>query len=82
MVITIDKLNAVEKGEDFLRGLGFRQIRVRHHDKIARIELAPQEMGRVWEANLFEEIAAYFKSLGFKFVALDLEGYRTGSLNE
>lgn len=82
MVITLEKLTTVEKGEDFLRGLGFRQIRVRHHDKIARIELAPQEMGRVWEENLFDRISAYFRSLGFKFVTLDLEGYRTGSLNE
>jgi pyridinium-3,5-biscarboxylic acid mononucleotide sulfurtransferase len=81
-VITLEKLRTVEQGEDFLRSLGFRQIRVRHHDKIARIELAPQEMKRIWEENLFGGIVAHFKSLGFKFVTLDLEGYRTGSLNE
>ena len=81
-LITLEKLRTVEQGEDFLRSLGFRQIRVRHHEKIVRIELAAQEMKRVWEEDLFETIAAHFKSLGFKFVTLDLEGYRTGSLNE
>ncbi len=81
-VITLEKLRTVEQGEDFLRELGFRQIRVRHHDKIVRIELAPQEMKKIWDDHLFDRIAAHFKSLGFKFVTLDLEGYRTGSLNE
>ena len=81
-LITLEKLQAVEKGEDFLRALGFRQIRVRHHDKIVRIEIAPQELSKVWSENLFQTISGHFKSLGFKFVTLDLEGYRTGSLNE
>jgi pyridinium-3,5-biscarboxylic acid mononucleotide sulfurtransferase len=81
-LITLEKLRTVEQGEDFLRSLGFRQIRVRHHEKIVRIELAAQEMKRVWEEDLFETIVTHFKSLGFKFVTLDLEGYRTGSLNE
>ena len=80
--ITLEKLRTVEKGEDFLRELGFRQIRVRHHDQIVRIELSQQEMTRIWKENLFAQIVAHFKSLGFKFVTLDLEGYRTGSLNE
>lgn len=81
-VITLEKLRTVEQGEDFLRELGFRQIRVRHHEQIVRIELSPMEMKRIWEEDLFGRIVAYFKSLGFKFVTLDLEGYRTGSLNE
>jgi pyridinium-3,5-biscarboxylic acid mononucleotide sulfurtransferase len=81
-VITMEKLTAVEKGEDFLRGLGFRQIRVRHHDQIARLELSREEMKRIWSQDLFDEISRFFKSLGFKYVTLDLEGYRTGSLNE
>jgi uncharacterized protein len=80
-LITLEKLKTVEEGESFLRSLGFRQIRVRHHDKIVRIELAPDEMSRIWEQDLFHRITQFFKSLGFQFVTLDLEGYRTGSLN-
>jgi uncharacterized protein len=80
-LITLEKLKAVEEGESFLRRLGFRQIRVRHHEKIVRIELAPEEMGKIWEAGLFQRITQFFKSLGFQYVTLDLEGYRTGSLN-
>jgi uncharacterized protein len=79
--ITLEKLRTVEKGEDFLRSLGFTQLRVRHHDQIVRIELSPAEFSKLWEKNLFETIVAHFKSLGFKFVTLDLEGYRTGSMN-
>ncbi len=79
--ITLEKLKTVEEGESFLRSLGFRQIRVRHHEKIVRIELAPEEMGRIWEADLFQLISRFFKSLGFQYVTLDLEGYRSGSLN-
>jgi uncharacterized protein len=80
-MITLEKLKTVEDGEAFLRSLGFKQIRVRHHDKIVRIELAPEEMARLWQEDLFSRLTQYFKSLGFKFVTLDLEGYRTGSLN-
>jgi len=79
--ITLEKLRTVEKGEDFLRSLGFTQLRVRHHDQIVRIELSSAEFSKLWENNLFETIVAHFKSLGFKFVTLDLEGYRTGSMN-
>lgn len=80
-LITLEKLRTVEQGESFLRSLGFRQIRVRHHEQIVRIELAPSEMEKIWKEDLFEKIVAHFKSLGFKYVTLDLEGYRTGSLN-
>jgi uncharacterized protein len=80
-IITLEKLRVVETGEAFLRELGFRQIRVRHHDQIVRIELSPDEMERIWNEKLFEKIVNHFKSLGFKYVTLDLEGYRTGSLN-
>jgi uncharacterized protein len=79
--ITLEKLRVIEKGESFLRSLGFVQVRVRHHDSIVRIELAPEELQKVWKDNLFEAIVSHFKSLGFKYVTLDLEGYRTGSLN-
>ena len=71
----------IENGEAFLRTLGFVQIRVRHHDSIVRLELAPEELQKVWKGNHFVAIVSYFKSLGFKYVTLDLEGYRTGSLN-
>jgi pyridinium-3,5-biscarboxylic acid mononucleotide sulfurtransferase len=80
-IITLEKLRVIEQGEEFLRSLGFRQLRVRHHDQIVRIEIAPEELKRVWEEDLFGTIVAHFKLLGFKFVTLDLEGYRTGSLN-
>lgn len=80
-LITLEKLRVIEQGESFLRSLGFKQLRVRHHDQIVRIELAPDELKRVWQENLFETIVSHFKSLGFKFVTLDLEGYRTGSMN-
>lgn len=80
-MVTVEKLRTVENGEDFLRSLGFRQLRVRHHEKTVRIELAPEEMKRIWQENLFDSIVSHFKSLGFQFVTLDLEGYRTGSLN-
>ena len=80
-IITLEKLRTVEKGEDFLRSLGFKQLRVRHHDQIVRIELSPEEMKKIWEEDLFARIIAHFKSLGFKYVTLDLEGYRTGSMN-
>ncbi len=79
--VTEEKLRTVENGEDFLRSLGFRQLRVRHHEKTVRIELAPEEIGRVWQENLLDPIVRHFKWLGFQFVTLDLEGYRTGSLN-
>ena len=81
-LITLEKLKTVEMGESFLRELGFSQIRVRHHDQIVRLEVSPQEMGKVWEQNLFARIVTFYKSLGFKYVTLDLQGYRTGSMNQ
>jgi uncharacterized protein len=78
----LEKLQTVENGESFLRSIGFKQIRVRHHDRIVRIELDPEEMMRIWQEDLLDGIVKHFKSLGFKFVTLDLEGYRTGSMNE
>jgi uncharacterized protein len=80
-IITLEKLRIVEKGEAYLRELGFTQIRVRHHEDIVRIEIARDEMHKIWQENLYQRIVSYFKGLGFKFVTLDLEGYRTGSLN-
>jgi uncharacterized protein len=82
MPVTIEKLSVIEKGEAALRRLGFSVLRVRHHGDVARIEIAPAEMPRALDLEMTRRISTEFKKLGFKFVALDLDGYRTGSLNE
>jgi uncharacterized protein len=82
MPVTIEKLSVIEKGEAALRRLGFNLLRVRHHGDVARIEIAPEEMPRALDLEMARRIASAFKQLGFKFVSLDLDGYRTGSLNE
>jgi len=79
--VTTEALNAIEKGEDYLRQLGFRQFRVRNHGQIVRIEIAREEMPRAMTAELAADFTRVFKSLGFKFVTLDLEGFRSGSMN-
>jgi uncharacterized protein len=79
--VTTEALTAVEKGEDALRSLGFRQFRVRHHGDIARIEIAGEEMPRALNEEMAAEFSRIFKGLGFKFVTLDLEGFRSGSMN-
>jgi uncharacterized protein len=81
-VVTIEKLSAVDRAEQLLRRLGFRQVRVRHHGDIARIEIAEQELHRAFDPDLSRRIAVEIKALGFRYVTVDLEGYRTGSLNE
>jgi uncharacterized protein len=80
MEITEKKLKQVEQAEEFLKSLGFVEFRVRHHDQVARIEVHKEDIARVME--LREEIVENLKSLGFKFVSIDLEGFRSGSLNE
>lgn len=80
--VTTERLSRVEKGEAALRALGFRQFRVRLHDKLARIELAPEELPHALTPEMAAAIAAALKQAGFSYVALDLEGYRQGSLNE
>jgi len=80
--VTIEKLSQIDQAESFLKSLGYRQVRVRHHGEIARIELAADEIPRVFTAGHAEPIAARLKSLGFRYVTLDLQGYRSGSLNE
>jgi uncharacterized protein len=79
--VTREALDAVEKGEDALRALGFRQIRVRHHGEIVRIEIAREELERALDPAVAAEFTKIFKALGFKFVTLDLEGFRSGSMN-
>ena len=81
-VVTIEKLSMVDKAEMALKQLGFRQVRVRHHGDVARIEVAEEEMPRALDPEMARQMAAALKTLGFKYVTLDLEGYRTGSLNE
>src|SRR6185437_12954501 len=79
--VTPELLARIEAGETFLRELGFRQFRLRVHGELARIEIARDELDRVLNAELFQEMSASLKGLGFNYVTLDLEGYRTGSLN-
>jgi uncharacterized protein len=80
--VTIERLGQVERGEEILRGLGFRQLRLRHHGELARIEIDPQELPRALDPAMAQRIVDLIKPLGFRYVSLDLEGYRTGSLNE
>lgn len=80
--ITGERLQKVESAEDLLRDLGFSQFRVRYHGDMARVEVSPGELGRFFEEGLREKAVAGLKKLGFVYVTLDLEGYRTGSMNE
>jgi uncharacterized protein len=80
--ITAEKLRQVDAAEAFVRSLGFRQFRVRHHDRLARLELAPDEMARLWEDGRHEAIVKRFRELGYGYVTLDLQGFRSGSANE
>lgn len=80
--ITEEKLNMVSEAEKYLRGLGLVQFRVRHHETIARIEVLPEEIHILTNSPAREELAARFKEIGFTYVTLDLEGYRSGSMNE
>jgi len=79
--VTREALRTVEEGEDALRALGFRQFRVRHHGEIVRIEIAREELPRALTSGMAAEFARIFKALGFQFVTLDLEGFRSGSMN-
>jgi uncharacterized protein len=81
-VVTIEKLSMIDRAEIALKQLGFRQVRVRHHDTVARIELAEEEMLGALDPKMIAQMAATLKAIGFKYVALDLDGYRMGSLNE
>jgi uncharacterized protein len=76
--VTIGRLAQVEAAEAALRGLGFRQVRVRHHEAIARIELPPEERARLLDPALAAEVVTLIKAAGFQYVVLDLEGYRPG----
>ena len=80
--ITASRLKQIEQAEDFLRKLGLVEFRVRHHDTIARIEVHPQDFTKVTTEPIRSKIVKKIKSLGFKFVTIDLQGFRSGSLNE
>ena len=79
--VTPERLAVVEEGEEALRALGFRHFRVRHHDNLVRLEIAPEELPRALTPEMARKFVEIFKPLGFNFVTLDLEGYRAGSLN-
>lgn len=79
--VTIQNVKTVERGEEEIRALGFRQFRVRFHGEVVRIEIAPEELERAMSVEMARKFTAIFKPLGFHYVTLDLEGYRQGSLN-
>ena len=79
--VTPEALAQIERGEEALAALGFRQLRVRHHGDLVRIEIAPDELPRALSPALAAQFTRIFKELGFTFVTLDLEGFRSGSLN-
>jgi len=80
--VTREALSTIEQGEESLRALGFRQFRVRHHGDIVRIEIAQEEMSKALSTEMAARFSQIFKALGFKFVTLDLEGFRSGSMNQ
>jgi len=80
--VTIERLSKVDRGEEILREFGFKEFRVRHHDTLVRLEIAPAELDRALRKEVIEQLAKRFRELGFKYVTLDLEGFRSGSMNE
>jgi pyridinium-3,5-biscarboxylic acid mononucleotide sulfurtransferase len=80
--VTIERLGVVDRGEEILRSLGFREFRVRHHDELVRLEIAPAELDQALKREVVDELAQKFRALGFRYVTLDLHGYRTGAMNE
>jgi uncharacterized protein len=80
--VTIQNVKTVEAGEEQIKALGFRQFRVRFHGEMVRLEIAPDEMEKALTVEMARRFTALFKGLGFKYITLDLEGYRQGSLNE
>ena len=80
--VTVDALRMIDAAEKYLKEKGFVQVRVRHHEEIARVEVAPEEMEKFFVTNLHSDVSQALKDIGYKYVTLDLQGYRTGSLNE
>lgn len=82
MPIDLEELAKIDKAEAFLQDLGFRQVRVRHHGNIARLEVAPEQLERLVDPTLRAEVVKMLRTLGYLYVTLDLAGYRSGSMNE
>jgi len=80
--ITEEKLRMIEKCENYISSLGFNQYRVRYHGEIARIEVAPEERDKFFDTKILDDISKEFKKIGFKYVTMDLEGYRMGKMNK
>ncbi len=80
--VTIERLSTVDRGEEILRSLGFQQFRVRHHDSLVRIEIGSDEMDSALDRDVVDQLAQRFRELGFKYVTLDLLGFRSGAMNE
>jgi uncharacterized protein len=80
--VTIGRLKDVDRGEQILRELGFRKFRVRHHDNLVRLEISRAEMEHALDLKVIDELALRFRDLGFKYVTFDLNGYRSGAMNE
>jgi uncharacterized protein len=80
--VTIERLRTVDRGEEIMRELGFREFRVRHHGELVRLEVAPAELDRALNREVADELARRFRALGFRYVTLDLHGYRSGAMNE
>lgn len=80
--ITKEKLDMVDKAEQYLLNIGFKQVRVRHHGDIARIEVSGNERSKFFDSEMMDKVYNRFKEIGFAYAALDLKGYRTGSMNE
>jgi uncharacterized protein len=80
--ITLPRLEQIGRAEDHLRRLGFRQLRVRYHGELARVEVEPKEISRLLDEGLREQVVHFLKNAGFIYVTLDLQGYRTGAMNE
>ena len=80
--ITPEGLRMVDESEDFLFSLGFKQVRVRHYQNLARIEVYPEEMSRLMNGSLREKVVNRLKEIGYRYVTLDLQGFRSGSMNE
>jgi len=80
--ITLEGVRMIDKAENFLISLGFKQVRVRHYKNMARIEILQEEMGRLMDGSLREKVVNYLKGIGYHYITLDLQGFRSGSMNE
>ena len=80
--VTVEALTRIGKAEEHLRSLGFRQLRVRHHDTVARIEVGPEDFAALLAEEVRQDISRYFRSIGYAYVTMDLDGFRSGSMNE